>query len=29
MSFSTYRRNLKKAIEKVSDLLWLEEKKAQ
>jgi len=26
MSFSTYRRNLKKAISKVSDLLWLEEK---
>lgn len=26
MSFSTYRRNLKKAIEKISDLLWLEEK---
>jgi len=26
MSFSTYRRNLKKAISKVSDLLWLEDK---
>lgn len=27
MSFSTYRRNLKKAVEKVADMLWLEEKK--
>jgi len=26
MSFSTYRRNLKKAVEKVSDILWLQEK---
>jgi hypothetical protein len=28
MSFSTYRRNLKKAVEKIADNLWLEEKKA-
>lgn len=26
MSFSTYRRNLKKAVEKVADVLWLEHK---
>ena len=29
MSFSTYRRNLKKAVEKIADMLWLEEKKAE
>jgi len=29
MSFSTYRRNLKKAVERISDILWLEEKKAK
>ena len=28
MSFSTYRRNLKKAIEKVADTLWLDENKS-
>ncbi len=27
MSFSTYRRNLKKAVEKVADLLWVEEQR--
>ncbi|HEY2720074.1 MAG TPA: hypothetical protein VGI82_00015, partial [Chitinophagaceae bacterium] len=27
MSFSTYRRNLKKAVEKLADILWLEEKR--
>lgn len=27
MSFSTYRRNLKKAIERVADILWLEEER--
>jgi hypothetical protein len=25
MSFSTYRRNLKKAVERISDILWVEE----
>lgn len=29
MSFSTYRRNLKKAVEKVADLLWLENLRPQ
>jgi AAA ATPase domain len=28
MSFSTYRRTVKKAVERVADILWLEEKKA-
>jgi hypothetical protein len=28
MSFSTYRRQVKKAVEKIADMLWLEEKKA-
>lgn len=28
MSFSTYRRNVKKAVERVADLLWIEEKTA-
>ncbi|MFI5187008.1 MAG: hypothetical protein ACHQF0_09805 [Chitinophagales bacterium] len=28
MSFSTYRRNLKKAVERIADILWLEEEKA-
>jgi hypothetical protein len=27
MSFSTYRRQVKKAVERVADILWLEEKK--
>ena len=27
MSFSTYRRNLKKAVDRVADILWLEEQK--
>jgi hypothetical protein len=26
MSFSTYRRNLKKAVERIADVLWIEEK---
>jgi hypothetical protein len=25
MSFSTYRRNLKKAVERIADMLWVEE----
>jgi hypothetical protein len=28
MSFSTYRRQVKKAVERIADLLWLEEQKA-
>ncbi|MGC4037707.1 MAG: ATP-binding protein [Chitinophagaceae bacterium] len=28
MSFSTYRRQVKKAIERVADILWLEEKRS-
>jgi hypothetical protein len=27
MSFSTYRRQVKKAVERVADVLWLEEQK--
>lgn len=27
MSFSTYRRNLKKAVERIADMLWVEERK--
>jgi ATPase family associated with various cellular activities (AAA) len=28
MSFSTYRRNLKKAVDRIADILWLEENQA-
>ena len=28
MSFSTYRRQVKKGVERIADILWLEEKKA-
>ena len=29
MSFSTYRRQVKRGVERIADILWLEEKKAQ
>jgi hypothetical protein len=27
MSFSTYRRQVKKGVERIADILWVEEKK--